>query len=275
MTNIGILGANGHVGKLLVSKGGIPLVCNLLDKNTVESEMKRVAPDILVLAAGYSGVDWCQAKVNQTDVIETNYMGSYHVFRIAEELHIQVVFLSSDHVFDGMYGSYREDDRPNPVNYYGLVKTSTEAIAKTFDNVKVVRTSTLFDIFTPSLQEYLAPLENNKEILVPNFIIRSFMYLPHFADSFWYYLNNIDKMPQILHISGNHCVSWFSFINSMAKVLDLNEKLVLPRNYELENIGAPRPKKAGLDVSESYRLQVPQYTELAGLWDMKVDELEN
>ena len=149
---IGITGATGKVGKLLVAKGGIPLACDVTRVEETKTDLDLNIPDIIVHCAGYSGVDFCQNKKNQELVIQTNYLGSYHLFLEAEKRKIPVVFLSSDHVFGGTYGKYREDDKPDPVNYYGLVKFTTELMAKEFDNVKIVRTSTLFDLQTNSIQ---------------------------------------------------------------------------------------------------------------------------
>jgi len=33
-----------------------------------------------------------------------------------------LVFISTDYVFDGLRGNYREEDPTNPVNFYGRTK---------------------------------------------------------------------------------------------------------------------------------------------------------
>ncbi|HEX2865073.1 MAG TPA: sugar nucleotide-binding protein, partial [Deinococcales bacterium] len=44
-------------------------------------------------------------------------------------------------VFDGQRGNYREDDPPNPVNYYSLTKLVAEEAALARGNALVLRTS--------------------------------------------------------------------------------------------------------------------------------------
>ena len=112
-------------------------------------------------------------------------------------------------------------------------------------------------------------MKNGKEVDVPNFILRSFMYIPHFADALWEYVNNYEKMPKILHISGDTVISWYLFMKEMADIFDLDSSLVKSRDNELHDVLAPRPRKAGLNVELSKSLGLPQYKYVAGIWEMK------
>ncbi|EAR12487.1 dTDP-4-dehydrorhamnose reductase RfbD-2 [Polaribacter irgensii 23-P] len=47
---------------------------------------------------------------------------------ISEQLNIHVIHISTDFIFDGKKGNYKETDIPNPVNYYGASKLNFEAI---------------------------------------------------------------------------------------------------------------------------------------------------
>ena len=49
------------------------------------------------------------------------------------KMRIHVLHVSSDYVFDGKSGPYAEDDRPEPISYYGKSKLASENVLKTSD----------------------------------------------------------------------------------------------------------------------------------------------
>jgi dTDP-4-dehydrorhamnose reductase len=63
-----------------------------------------------------------------------------------KEHNIKMVYYSTDYVFDGEKGEpYTEDDRPSPVNYYGVTKLEGEnRIAAILDNFLILRVAWLF-----------------------------------------------------------------------------------------------------------------------------------
>ena len=67
------------------------------------------------------------------------------------------VHLSSDIVFDGTRGRYREDDPPAPINEYGRAKTEAERRATEIHGAPtLVRTSLIYGGAEPGPQERLA-----------------------------------------------------------------------------------------------------------------------
>lgn len=95
------------------------------------------------------------------------------------------------------------------------------------------------------------------------------MYLPHFAEAFYEYLRRFDDMPSMLHISGTTTVSWYTFMWDLARIYGFDPNLICPRDHEIEVQSAPRPYRAGLDVSLSNKLGLPQYGYLEGLLEMR------
>lgn len=86
---------------------------------------------------------------------EVNVGGTASVAEAAKDL--RFVHLSSDLVFDGTRGRYREDDAPAPVNSYGRSKAGAERVAlEIHGRPSIVRTSLIYGGSEPGPQERLA-----------------------------------------------------------------------------------------------------------------------
>jgi dTDP-4-dehydrorhamnose reductase len=85
----------------------------------------------------------------------TNVHGSVAIARAATGR--RLVHLSTDLVFDGARGRYREDDEVRPVNDYGRSKVEAERrVAALHPAATIVRTSLLYGGAEPGPQERLA-----------------------------------------------------------------------------------------------------------------------
>jgi len=256
MTKIAMTGGGGRVGKYLQEEGVIPLVCNVTSPEQILDSMSTEKPDIVVHLAALSDVDYCE--INQQDAINVNLKGTYNVLYAAESLGVKVVMLSTDHVFRGKevfkWSPYGELDTPNPVNFYGKSKLAAEALQEAFAYYNIIRTSYLFD------EERLARKIEESQ---PSFILRSFMYLPHFVSNLMEYLHRWDEMPSILHISGGLTVSWYKFMGEYLGNVDIkhHDKEI----YSTKN--APRPYRAGLTTK--YTNLLPSYNYRDGFEAMK------
>ena len=231
-------GGSGFVGKELQQWGIEPLNCDITKPEQVYDSVSSAKPDIIIHLAAISNIDFCEKKENERRVIETNLIGTNTLAQVAGDYNAKVVMLSSDHVFDGKWGwlrGYREDSTPSPVNFYGYSKFAAEALTEKFDNLKIIRTSYLFN------KERLKGKELESQ---PTFIYRSFMYLPHFCSRLMQYLGRFDEMPTITHITGNKSVSWYKFMSEFEDVS--------PRDVEIDYDIAPRPHYAGLKTKYKF-----------------------
>jgi dTDP-4-dehydrorhamnose reductase len=119
-----------------------------------------VRADVRDLAAMRAAVDGCDAVVHTAyrqgeDEWSVNVEGSAAVAEAARD--VALVHMSSDVVFDGTEGGYREDDRPHPVNSYGRSKAEAERrVAAAHARALVVRTSLIYGGAEPGPQERLA-----------------------------------------------------------------------------------------------------------------------
>lgn len=266
MKIIGITGYKGRLGRHLLQTypNFVGLDCDVTNPQQIENCIGDVE-GILHLAAK-SDVEWCER--NQSIVSNINLRGTFNVCRAAQVCKLPVILLSSDHVFGGKWGLYREKDKGNPVNFYGFSKLGAESLQRVFDNLKVVRTSYLFD--RERLVSQLVDLWEGVPQIYPTFIGRTFMYLHHFAMTLCQYLESWDRMPNVLHLSGSHIASWYDLMTEIAVQSGRNPKLIVPRRTELTN-RVPRPYWAGLNTKLSKKLGFKQYSYKDGISQMLKD----
>jgi dTDP-4-dehydrorhamnose reductase len=143
MKIIGITGAGGRVGRYLLShySNFVDLGCDVTQLDDVGDSLQKFRPDVILHLAAKSDVDWCQDVRNEKTLFTVNVRGTFNVSVAAEKVRVPVVLLSTDHVFSGSRGRYRENDQPFPVNQYGASKYSAEALQNDLSNFKIIRSS--------------------------------------------------------------------------------------------------------------------------------------
>ena len=115
----------------------------------------RDAAGIAAAAAGADAVVHTAYVQSGEEAWTTNVDGAVAVAAAAGGS--RLVHLSSDLVFDGRRGRYREDDPPAPVNEYGRSKAEAERrVAAVHPAATLVRTSLLYGGREPGPQERLA-----------------------------------------------------------------------------------------------------------------------
>lgn len=268
---IAVTGYKGHVGKALIEAGFCPLECDVTDPSSVEEAIQKSAPDLVVHLASKSNVDFCENS--QSEAFQVNILGTMNVFMVLNDYKIAGVTLSSDQIWAGGWfkGEYKEDSKHTPpLSIYGMSKVAAETFALDFGG-KVIRTSFLFDSKRDEIASKLLRLETGHDVEVPTFMKRSFLYLPDFIGMVQQYCRNFDKMPNVLHLAGSKTVSWYTFMQEVARVYGYKQSQIIGRRKD-NHSGAPRPHNAGLNVDLARSLRFGSRDYLSGIQRMKDEQ---
>ncbi len=119
----------GHevLGTVFRSPKKLPFHSERLDLTgefAVASLLQEFKPQVIVHAAALSRVIGCEER--PADAVAVNVTATARLLRWAETLHAKLIFLSSDQVYSGVKGGYRESDAPDPVSVYGHTKLEAE-----------------------------------------------------------------------------------------------------------------------------------------------------
>jgi len=150
-----LIGASGQLGLELseVLKGDVIKVYNtkevqggykldLTSYSAVEDFIVKKKPDVIINTASLTDVDKCETE--KGEAFKVNAEAVKHIVRASRVVETYLIHISTDYVFDGEKGLYKEEDLPNPINYYGLTKLLGETYALSYDDSLVLRTSGVF-----------------------------------------------------------------------------------------------------------------------------------
>ncbi|MGX7108528.1 dTDP-4-dehydrorhamnose reductase [Facklamia miroungae] len=119
---------------------------DLTERNLVKEYIKKEKPDVIVHCAAYTSVDNAEDKKDLC--YSVNVDGTRFLAEAARNINAKVVYISTDYVFDGSGEKpHSEDEKTNPINYYGYTKEQGEKIVKEMlEKYFIVRTSWLYGI---------------------------------------------------------------------------------------------------------------------------------
>lgn len=149
MPRILVVGRTGQVGTALeaaLPATGWPFVVmeapalDLTDAQSIEAAVAAARPDVVVNAAAYTAVDAAESEVELAYAI--NARGPGLLAAAAARAGAAILHFSTDYVFDGARGPWREDDATGPLGVYGASKLAGEhAVAAANPRHIILRTS--------------------------------------------------------------------------------------------------------------------------------------
>jgi len=114
--------------------------------DSIESVLDREKPDIL-LHAGAITRPMVVHKKNPEVSIETNIVGTSNCVIACLRRGIKMVYISTDYVYPGDKGDYKEADPVFPVNQYAWSKLGGECAVKMYSNSLILRVAMVEDPF--------------------------------------------------------------------------------------------------------------------------------
>jgi len=225
------------------------------EEESVKEIMNRHKPHFLVHAGALSKPDDCEN--NQPFALATNTTSTQHLLKYATLFKSFFLFLSTDFIFDGKSGMYKEEDEAAPVNYYGETKVLAEEAVKAYAwDWCIVRTVLVYGKALGNRHNLVTlvaeKLKKGEEYNVFTDQVRTPTYVADLAQAL---KTIIDKRETgIFHISGKDVLTPYQMAVATADHLQLNKSLIKPATSERFKHGAARPQKTGFDISKAERL---------------------
>jgi dTDP-4-dehydrorhamnose reductase len=226
---------------------------DITDEIILKKNIKQIQPDFIINTAAMTQVDDCENKKEACDLLNVTVVK--WLSEVSKEINVHVIHISTDFIFDGIKGFYKETDKPNPLSYYGVSKLkSEEVLIQSRINFTILRTilvyGKVFDMSRSNIVLWVKEmLSKGKEITIVDDQFRTPTYVEDLALACKI---SMDKRAKgIYHISSNELLSVFEIAQQIATVFHLDKSLIKPISTSTLNQTAPRPVKTGFDLSKT------------------------
>lgn len=236
-----LIGAGGFLGSKLLElapdnidlvassrEPGLPtkykqVEIDLLNFADLRQKITEIKPQLIIHATRLHPFDSNRLKAEE---VATEFVD------IAKAVGSKIIYVSSDAVFDGQKGNYKESDETNPVTNYGKAKLASEAVIR--HNLKdfiIVRPSYIYDDRLNELDrrefQILSQIKKGKTVYRWQDAFRSPTLVTDLARAIWKLADS--DFTGIIHVAGerkNIC----QFYKELAEKVGLDPKLIKPNS---------------------------------------------
>lgn len=276
MQTVLITGANGFVGSYLTrllladykvvatGKGASRLDINhenfryeSLDftaENEVKAVLSACRPDVIVHAGALSKPDDCELHKEQA--YHTNVTATRFLLNESARLQSIFLFLSTDFIFSGDEGMYREEDPAAPVNYYGQTKMEAEQAIKQYPyDWSIARTVLVYGDPKGGRHNILTMVAEKLKAGQPLKIFNDQVRTPTYVEDLAQGLKTIiDKRAiGIYHLSGEDVKTPYQMAVETAGFLGFEPALIEKVTEQTFAQPARRPLKTGFNLAKAKR----------------------
>jgi len=215
--------------KQIKASGFKSIKINLLKYQSLKENLNKIKPNIIIHAARVNPDDENPKKAKET---------MEQLTKIIKRIGAKLIYISSDAVFDGIKGNYKEGDETNPITNYGRAKLAAETvIRKNLKNFIIIRTSYIYGKGAAGWDKRTALLLNQigQGKIVHRFkdMYRSPIQAADLAKAIWRLIEK--KFNGIIHVAGKR-KSIYKFSNKLIKEIGMDPIQVKPDSLVNKNL---------------------------------------
>jgi len=210
-------------------------------------------PEIIIHAAAMTQPDECE--LHEVECWNVNVTATRFLLDAAKKINARFIYISTDFVFDGLSGPYKETDIPGPVNYYGSSKLAAEkSVMESGLPWAIVRTVLVYgNILVGNRSNVVSWVKENlitaKPIKVVSDQWRTPTYVEDLARGILLVLEK--NAAGIYHISGEEGMSPYDMAVATADYLQLDKSLMTKVDADTFTQPAKRPLRTGFIIDKA------------------------
>lgn len=212
---------------------------------SIEKKIDDVKPDYIINCAALTNLD--QIELNSISAYAVNAYGAKNLASVSYKKKIKFIHISTDSVFDGKCGLYKEEDMPNPINEYAKSKKMGEDFIREISKEQIIVRTNFYGY-------------NQNQKFLFNWIVKNLQQktsITGFHDVIFnpVEINNLSLMILELvhteffgtiHLSSDVPMSKFEFAITIAKKLNFDTNLIEKGSIKEANFIAKRPLNTSL-----------------------------
>jgi dTDP-4-dehydrorhamnose reductase len=235
-------------------KNAVAIDCDITNYIELGNYFDDIEPDAVIHAAAISDANFCQN--NKELSYSVNVEATRNIAGICSDYHIPFVFTSTDLVFDGRQGNYKEDAPKNPLSIYGEQKAIAEdELLKIYPEALIFRLPLLFGYPEANTSNYLAKflsaIGNRETVKLFHDEYRSVCGARSISEGI---LHLMERNTGVIHLAGKEKLSRYDFGMKVASAFGLDTSLLHLCSQKELAMAAPRPADVSLDIVKALSL---------------------
>jgi dTDP-4-dehydrorhamnose reductase len=227
---------------------------NITDLENIHTVFQNYKPTHIIHTAALTNVDYCE--LNPEECNDVNVLATQKLWDEAQKINAHFQLVSTDFIFDGLKGNYKETDKPSAVSIYGQSKVDAENILMNAenDNWSIARTIIVYGTAnnlsrTNIVLWSIDALSKGS----PMKIINDQFRMPTWAEDLaWGCLEICNRSKKgIFHLCGPELMAVNEIVFRIAEHLNKSTENVEIISSKTLNQPAKRPPKTGFDLSKS------------------------
>jgi dTDP-4-dehydrorhamnose reductase len=279
MKKILITGSNGLLGQklveLLIQNADIQVVAtargenrlpfkdgyeyqsmDITSREQVQEVVANTKPNVIIHTAAMTNVDQCESEKDACWAQNVNSVE--YLIEASSKIDCFLLHVSTDFIFDGKAGPYKEDAEANPISFYGWSKYAAEKLV-TNSNIRwaIARTVLVYGIAhdmsrTNIILWVKKSLEDGKNIKVVTDQWRT----PTLAEDLAKGCTLIAEQEAegIFNISGKDFLTPYEMAIMTADYFKLDKSLIAQADSTTFSQPAKRPPRTGFDLTKSQKV---------------------
>lgn len=252
-STIDLLASSKGPNRHPLSEGYTYVDLDVCDADAIRLVLQTYCPDAIIHTAAMTNVDACEAHREECTLL--NVRAVEQMAALCAKYKIQLVHLSTDFIFDGSSGPYREEDVPNPLSFYGESKWHAEqAIVNSGCTFAILRTIIVYGVAAQMSRSNIVlwakgALEKGETLSVVNDQWR----MPTLAEDLAAAcISAVKKHAQgVYHVSGKDFMNMVELVEQVADFWHLDKSLIRSISSASLNQAAKRPPKTGFVLQKA------------------------
>jgi len=222
---------------------------DLCQVSQVDQLLSDIFPDIIIHTAAIANPDRCEADPDSA--IMVNIKATEQLATWSQKNGARLIYTSTDMVFDGESGNYKESDPPNPISLYSKTKATAEEFVKANNSNYVIARVALVYGFGITRQasffeKMVEKLNTGEKITLFYDQYRSPILVDNLAEALLELAEN--KFVGTIHLGGSERINRWEFGLKTCQILDLPSQNIVKGSMFDFAAAAFRPRDISFDI---------------------------
>ena len=228
---------------------------DITDAKSVELLFHSFKPDVVINTAAMTNVDGCEDEKDKC--FDINVKAVQTLADLCQDSNAHLIHISTDFIFDGHDGPYKEDDLANPLSYYGKSKYESELVLdESKANWTILRTIILYGTADNLKRNNIVlwgrkALKDGQSLNIIDDQFRSPTLAEDLAQACRLALEK--NAFGIYNVSGKDIMSIFEMVERMADFYKCDKSNINKISSDTLNQKAKRPPKTGFVLDKAIK----------------------